>query len=93
MIKTNLYNYETNNYRLVVVDDGLELKGPCYQIQNKETGVIEYEGRIIVNTFKIIETLQATHDAINEILLEERKNPALKQSNDMFIIPDNITVN
>lgn len=87
----NIHNYETNNYRLFIAEEGIELKGPCYQIINKDTGVVEYEGRIMVNTFKIIETLQTAHDAISEVIQEEHKKPKL--STDMFIIPDSITMN
>jgi hypothetical protein len=61
-------DYETANFKIQLVEQGFDIKRPCYQILNKETGVIEYEGTILVNCFRICEALQAYHDSVIEYL-------------------------
>jgi hypothetical protein len=70
----SILNYETPNFKIQLADSGFEIKRPCYQILNKETGVVEYEGTILVNCFRICDALQNYYDIIIEHLNRNDEN-------------------
>jgi hypothetical protein len=55
-------DYETHDYRVIIVDS-VEPPKQLYGIQNKETGVIEYEDNILPRTLDACKNLQELHDA------------------------------